>query len=325
METIKELLTQRAISNSTKKLYIKKLEMLHKSLGVEGEDNYDFLKDTDRTLEWINQFSSAKRRSLLNSAMVGISPASKTIIPEDVAETYQFYRDKMLAEGLKYSKEKEEQKKTETESKNWATMIELKRVLKTYAQQLKIKKIGISSPPTKSKDIETLQKLLVGLLYTTQNPRRLEYGNMTRINEDDYFKLPQDERENNNYIVKKSTFKMYFSFGDVKVKDPLKRSLKVDINKTLLNIIRIWYKTTPNATSFLLTNQGNRQCCNGLSKMLIQRVFEPTGRDVGASMIRKIYHSEKAKNDRSLKEKMEIAETMNHSAQTAELHYVKKD
>ena len=33
METIKELLNQRTIADSTKKVYIKKLEMLHKGLG----------------------------------------------------------------------------------------------------------------------------------------------------------------------------------------------------------------------------------------------------------------------------------------------------
>ncbi len=71
METIKELLNKRTIADSTKKVYIKKLEMLHKGLAVDGwGDDFGFIKDTDRTMEWINQFNSAKKRTLFNACMV---------------------------------------------------------------------------------------------------------------------------------------------------------------------------------------------------------------------------------------------------------------
>ena len=322
METIKELLNQRQITDGTKNLYLKKLEMLHTALS-EGEDNYDFLKDTDKTLEWIAQFNSAKRRSLLNSAMVGISPASRTDIPEDVADIYKIYQDKMLGETTKYEEGKSEQTKSDREGANWATIKDLQKVLKTYSAVLRVKGINNKNPPTRKDDIQTLQKILVGSLYLMHPPRRLEYGEMMRINEKDFNALDTDVKERNNFIVSKSKFKMYFSFGNTKVKTTT--SLKIDLHKDLVKIVRLWYSATPTAQSFLLTRNGEPQNCNGLSHFLISQVFEPTGKKIGAGMIRKIYLSEKYKDDTPLKEKQELGKLMNHASTTADLHYIKKD
>ena len=323
METIKELLNQRTISQSTKRVYIKKLEMLHKGLGVEGADDFGFIKDTDKTMKWINQFNSAKKRTLYNACMVGLSPASKTSVPEDVAKEYKFYSDSAKDENVRIGEIKMGQKKTQTEEDNWTTMKELKMVVKTYANALKVKGLGINSPPKKEGDINMLQKLLVGGLYTLQLPRRLEYGNMVRINHEDYSALDTDVKERNNFIVNKTKFKWYFSFGDVKVKQ--QKEQIIPLHKDLVKLVKIWYASTPNQDSFLLTRRGEPQCCNGLSHFIRNNVFEPTGKIIGASMIRKIYLSEKYEGDTSLAEKMETAELMNHSVATCDLHYTKKD
>jgi len=343
METIKELLNKRTIADSTKKVYIKKLEMLHKGLGVEGTDDFGFIKDTDRTMEWINQFNSAKKRTLFNACMVALSPASRTIIPEDVAKEYKFYSDAAIDENKAIGEVKMEQKKNEKEDDNWATMKELKRVLKTYANALKVKGFSIESPPKTNGDINTLQKLLVGSLYIMQPPRRLEYGNMVRINHEDYSAMDNDKKNQNNFIVMKTKYKWYFSFGDVKVKQ--QKAQIVPLHKDLVKLVKMWVRATPDAPllppvkcdfgsgcecldwgrSFLLTRSGQPQSSNGLSHFIRNNVFEPTGKMIGAGMLRKIYLSEKYAGDTPLAEKMETAELMNHSVSTADLHYTKKD
>jgi hypothetical protein len=322
METIKELLNKRTIADSTKKVYIKKLEMLHKGLGVEGTDDFGFIKDTDRTMEWINQFNSAKKRTLFNACMVALSPASRTIIPEDVAKEYKFYSDAAIDENKAIGEVKMEQKKNEKEDDNWATMKELKRVLKTYANALKVKGF-IPSPFSTNGDKNTLQKLLVGSLYIMHPPRRLEYGNMVRINHEDYSAMDNNVKETNNFIVNKTKYKWYFSFGDVKVKQ--QKAQIVPLHKDLIKIVKLWYASTPDAISFLLTRSGQPQSSNGLSHFIRNNVFEPTGKMIGAGMLRKIYLSEKYAGDTPLAEKMETAELMNHSVSTADLHYTKKD
>ena len=324
METIKELLNERDITDSTKNLYIKKLEMLHKGLGVEGDDNFRFLRDTERTLDWINQFKSSKKRTLLNACMAGLSPASKTSIPEDVATAYKFYSEETRAENKIITNTKSEQKMTEREGENWATTKDLKKVLKTYYNALVVKGVStIGNPPTKRNDIETLQKYLVGSLYIKHPPRRLEYGNMIRISHDDYSALDDEIRNSTNFIVTKSKFKWYFSFGNTKIKT--EKAQIVPLHKDLVKLVKMWYATTPDATSFLLTRNGDPQTSNGLSHFMINRVFEPTGKLIGATMIRKIYLSEKYAGDTPLLEKMNTASLMNHSPSTADLHYVKKE
>ena len=334
MESIKEHLKQREISQSTVLLYVKKLEMLHDGLGIKNNwEDFSFLMDTDRTIAWINQFNSAKRRTLLNAAMVGLSPASKKNIPVEVEKEYDIYRKTMMKEGKTVSDNKITQQKSVKEDLNWTTIKDLNRVLKTYANALKIKGFNIKNPPTKNTDINILQKLLVGSLYLLQPPRRLEYGIMKTINEKEYSNLDTSILENNNYIVTKSKFKMFFSFGKTKVKrKPDERVQKIDLNKNLVKLVRFWFATInllpkPNGieNSFLITRELKPQSANGLSKFLINNVFEPTGKLVGASMVRKIYLSEKYKDDTPLLEKMKVAELMNHSASCGEMHYVKKN
>ena len=273
-------------------------------------------------MEWINQFNSAKKRTLFNACMVALSPASRTIIPEDVAKEYKFYSDAAIDENKAIGEVKMEQKKNEKEDDNWATMKELKRVLKTYANALKVKGF-IPSPFSTNGDKNTLQKLLVGSLYIMNPPRRLEYGNMVRINHEDYSAMDNNVKETNNFIVNKTKYKWYFSFGDVKVKQ--QKAQIVPLHKDLVKIVKLWYSSTPDATSFLLTRSGQPQSSNGLSHFIRNNVFEPTGKMIGAGMLRKIYLSEKYAGDTPLAEKMATAELMNHSVSTADLHYTKKD
>ena len=281
MEAIKNELNKRPVTDSTKSLYIKKLEMLREGINEEWADlpeGFTFLTDSDKVLEYISQFKFAKKKSLLNAAMVGLYPASKIVIPENVElddkqEAYKIYRDLNLSMGKDDKKANIEQMKTLKESDKWTTMKQLEKVRNKYARELKKK--GYTQKTTQFRDKldkETHQKLLVSTLYTTQPPRRLEYGNMSRIDEKDYFKLDAKDKENNNYIVTKNRNKKYFSFGDVKVPDPDNRVLKIPINKVLNGVINTWFSLT-DGDSFLQNSRGDRQTSNGLSKFLIQKVF----------------------------------------------------
>ncbi len=352
METIKEKLNNRNITDSTKSVYLKKLQMLQE--GLEQKD-FNFLKDTDKVITWVNQFKFAKRKSLLNSAMVGLSPASKKDIPDDVKDAYGVYRDLVINMSAEEKETKKEQKKNLKESEKWRTMKDLENIRDHYGKQLKKK--GYNQKTTEWKDPadrHLLQKYLVATLYTTQPPRRLEYGNMKRIREEDYFLESQEERESNNYIVVKNKRNKYFSFADVKIPDPDNRIVKIPINKVLNGVINCWFNLTGEGEgwawvkflnpcdgvkrkaktnkckngsikqqSFLQDFNGDPMTSNKLSKYIIQKVFAEHG--IGVGMIRHIYLSEKYENDTPLKEKEETAKMMNHSVGTAELIYVKKD
>jgi hypothetical protein len=345
LEDLKIQIGTRDITESTRNLYFNKLVMLHngypgphkikRSIERSAERYCNFLHDHEQVLNWIDQFSASKQKALVNACMVGLSPSSKIHIPEKNRDAYDIYRNVLLEIGKVDRNNMSAQLKNKKESDNWTTMKELNRIRMVYGKDIKSRGYNTSSNWNNTKDVDTLQKWLIASLYTTQPPRRLEYGNMWRINEQQYFKLSQEMRENNNYIVTKTLNKKYFSFADVKVPDPDERIIKIPINSGLNSIIRLWFNATHCDAHdgggsrvempFLLNKSGSNLTSNGLSKMLINNVFEPSGKRIGAGMIRHIFLSEKYKNDTPLKDKEELGKLMNHSAGTAELIYSKKD
>mgnify|MGYP003678435972 CR=1 FL=1 len=101
-------LSKRNVTNSTKMLYLRNIKMLVEHF---KKDNLDFLKDVGKVLIYINQFKFAKKKSLINSAMVGLSPESKTSIPEENQEAYGKYRDIIISLSKIEKADKSEQLK----------------------------------------------------------------------------------------------------------------------------------------------------------------------------------------------------------------------
>ena len=83
-------------------------------------------------------------------------------------------------------------------------------------------------------------------------------------------------------------------------------------------------QTKGGSTSFLLNSRGKALTSNGLSKFLLNKVYESTGKKVSANMLRHIFLSDMYKGETPLSEKKRIAQLMNHSLATAELIYTKK-
>ncbi len=322
MENFKELIKQRGIKENTQKVYTKRLEELLDNLNDKKHDSLDILKNTDKILAYVNQFKFGKKKSFINACMAGLSPASKISVPEENLGFYKVYYTEMNNINKYERKVSEEQIKTKRQQDNWASIADLEKIRDDYGKLLKKKKYNSASMEFKEdRDRSLMLKYLIASLYTMLPPRRLEYGNMKRVNEHEYFVLSNEVRENNNYCVVKNRNKKYFSFGDVKSPDPDNRIVKIDIPKKLNNIINMWFNLT-DSESFLVTSHGMPMTSNALSTFMIRYVFP---KNIGASMVRHIYLTEKYKNESSLKEKQELATKMNHSVNTQNLYYIKKD
>ncbi len=325
MENFKELIKKRGIKEATQKVYTKRLEELLDNLNDKKHDSLDILKNTDKVFAYINQFKFGKKKSFVNACMAGLSPASKISVPEENLGFYKVYYTEMNNINKYERKVSEQQIKTKRQSDNWASMADLEKIRDDYGKLLKKKKYNSASKEFKEDgDRSLMLKYVIASLYTILPPRRLEYGNMKRINEHEYFVLSNQTREDNNYCVVKNKNKKYFSFGDVKSPDPDNRIVKIDIPKKLNNIINMWFNIT-NSESFLVSAQGIDMTTNALSTIIRHSVFPNNGNPIGASMIRHIFLTEKYKNESSLKEKQELATQMNHSVGSQELYYIKKD
>jgi len=325
MENFKELIKKRGIGEATQKVYAKRLEELLDNLNDKKHDSLDILKDTDKVFAYIDKFKYGKKKSFLNACLAGLSPESKMSVPPENLDLYKIYGIQIQNINKYERKLNEQQIKTKRQEAKWTTMAELEKIRDDYGNLLKKKKYNSASKEFKEfSDRSLMLKYVIASLYTMLPPRRLEYGNMKRINEHEYFALSNATRENNNYCVVKNKNRKYFSFGDVKVPDPDNRIVKIDIPKKLNNIINMWFNIT-DSESFLITSHGMDMTSNSLSTFIRHYVFPNEGGGAGASMIRHIFLSEKYEGEKGLQEKKELATQMNHTVGTQELYYIKKD
>jgi hypothetical protein len=324
MEKLNEQLSHRNIAGSTIKMYIARIKILKKAIDPNGDsDSLDFLKDSDKVIKYVNTLAFAKKKISYTACMAALSPESKDTVPKEVLEQYTLYRKQLLDLNKELFAEKSKQLKTSREEENWLDWKDILKLQALYKKKIKDRGYNQSTEGSKSEaDKELMQKLLVISLYTLHPPRRLEYGTMIRISETNYNNLDIVDKQSHNYIVSTNKKKVrYFSFGDVKSNN--KSIIRIPINNELNKIINMWFNMST-SSSFLTNTRGDPQTSNGLSKFIIDKVFDYTDKKVGANMLRHIFLTNKYKNDTALKDKLDTAKMMNHSPATADLYYIKK-
>jgi len=207
------------------------------------------------------------------------------------------------------------QKKTSKQQKNWATIKELRGVLRLYEKELRDEKVFQSSGTLPKKLMEKLKYYVTGMLYLSGDdnpPRRLEYGNMRVIKKAAYEKLSAKEKEDNNYLVIQGRNKKIFHLGNYKTSNTY-GSLQIPVGKALNKVLNVWLRFHDG--TYLLSNGSNNPLTGSQMTKLLYQVFQPIGKQISASMLRHIYLSEKfpAQNI----EKAETAMLMSHSVEEA--------
>jgi hypothetical protein len=207
------------------------------------------------------------------------------------------------------------QKKTSKQQKNWATIKELRGVLRLYEKELRDEKVFQSSGTLPKKLMEKLKYYVTGMLYLSGDdnpPRRLEYGNMRVIKKAAYEKLSAKEKEDNNYLVIQGRNKKIFHLGNYKTSNTY-GSLQIPVGKPLNKVLNVWLRFHDG--DYLLSNGSDNPLTGSQMTKLLYQVFQPIGKQISASMLRHIYLSEKfpAQNI----EKAETAMLMSHSVEEA--------
>ena len=202
---------------------------------------------------------------------------------------------------------------------------DLLKINKKYKNEVRRMGITLNCLQVKEKfKLQLLQRYLVSSLYLYSPPRRCEYADMEIVSKSKYDSLPQDSRENNNFLVVsgRTATKKFFSFGNYKNRKTMGLQ-KISIKKDLNSVLNLWLKHNP-TKHFLLDSRGKKMSRNSLSKYLY-KVFESAGVNISSNMLRHIYLTEKYGHESSYKEKQEDAEAMAHSVQVQQQHYVKKN
>jgi len=314
-EIKKEINEKRDLRESSLKAYASNMNKLHKLMFDKEIQNLDFLKNKKEVMKTIENKKLSTRKTYLAAIVVTLMAFDKN---EDLIK---YYRDEMEDLAKQFSANMEEQKKSETQDKNWVSLSALRKVMRKYRNELNQKGIFKKEPnDLTNKEFDLLQKWIVASLYILDEnpPLRNDYI-MTVISNKEYDKLSEKEIENNNYMVVKSRNNKMFSLGEYKTSGKYGTKI-IPVGKKLNSALNIWLKFNTSG-HLLLNSKKEPMTANGLTKYL-QKTFAVTGKNISSSMIRHIFISDKfpAQN----KEKEEVAEKMAHSVNQQTL-YSKKD
>lgn len=322
---IKVIKENRRISDTSISIYRKNLEKLSRDITGSSYSGSSFLKkDYKKIIKLLEEKSLSTRKNYLAVILVALSPKGRGKYAKGNEKTAANYTAYLKTLHEQYVSQIEGQRKSDKEKGKWATMEDLEKVRRKYGNA--IKKIGYNQSRTELKKqkrhMDLIQKYVVASLYLLHPPRRNSYANMKVIDSAAFNKLPQAEKDSNNYLVNVSRNSKFFSFGDYKTKKVMGVQ-KIQVEKQLNSVLNLWLKfnTTEN---LLLDSKGNKMTANGLTKLLY-KVFEPTGKKISSSMIRHIFLTEKYGNESAYKEKKDDADMMAHSVDTQQKVYVKKD
>lgn len=284
-ELIKE--DRPAISQSSINTYLSNL----KSLGITTQPQTEKLHDVEGIIESISKHKVSQQRNLISAIMIILRANNMR------KHTYELYRQKLYDLGLIYSKEINENKKTEVQEKNWIKIDELKKITK------KMLKKNVN------------QKSLIAALYSFQPPVRLDYYNMKIVGKD------EETNDKQNYLVVYNTRRKEFIFNDFKTAHKYNQVV-VKINPAINRILNKFLKQNPNREYLLQQKNGNPLTRNGLGRML-PRIFKETGKEVSINIIRHCYISENTDLE-MLKSAKDLAKNMMHSS-GVQMSYAKNE
>jgi hypothetical protein len=293
--------------------YITSLRSLYKTLNpdtfMDTQLSTDFLKDKKKIMDTIKDRKITSKKNILTSIIVALSSDTKK---DD--KLLEFYQEELKKLSIKYSSFLESQSKTETQEANWITYDEFIEVINKLLTEVKSEGIHKKEKLTRS-EFNVLQRYVILSFYQVFHFRN-DVANMKVITKENYDKLEEDKRLNNNYFVKDN--KKYIiklnQFKNVKRIGPK----SFDVPEKLGKISKLWLRHNTSGFLFTMNNGRDPLSANGITKLL-NSIFKKyaDGKSIGSSMLRHISISEKMKDQPTIKEKQEeskeIEDTFMHS------------
>ena len=315
MDELKQkIMASRKLREASIKTYLVNIKKLHQRMGKEGDvTSLDFLKDYDAVMRTIKDTKLSSRKTALASIVVALSAYG-----DKYDAVLKKYRDDMYSDAAEYKKVIEGQRKSEREDKNWTSLKRLKSVLARMKKDLQERGV-FKRDELSRKEMGTLQQWVVGMIYIGDDknpPLRNDITPITVIDLKDYRDL-SEEALTKNHLVVQSRNKKFFSLGEYKTagKYGLKR---IDLGGRLNSVMNIWLKYN-RSKSLINNSKGEPMSPNGLTKLL-NKTFESTGKNIGSTLLRHIYITEKFPPTDTLNEKQAVADKMGHSTATQELY-----
>jgi hypothetical protein len=216
---------------------------------------------------------------------------------------------------------------SEKQKNNFVEYEKVEEMIKTMENEIRSK--GLK----KKENLNGKDKELL-MVYTLYNmliriPTRNDMSGQSLISKTAYNKLSDEEKKNNNYLVKEKN-KMFGVYNEYKTSKKYGEK-KIDIPKDLEKILNMYIKKTKKKMGDVLfvTSTGNPLSRNMISQLLMKTSKKYlNGASVSTTMMRKIVASKHFGPDSEfgkLKEKqIELAANMSHDVATMEKSYIKE-
>jgi len=308
MDTLREAIDEkRNIKSNSLNAYITSIKKLHQALEDKDYKNLDFLKDTDKVQEFLDNLKIATQKNYIASIIVSLDAQNQK---NKYDELIKKYREILDETNKKFAEDYESGHKSESQEKNWVSMKELKKVMNGYLNDIKEREL-FKKDELNKKQMALLQKWVIANLFLNEDnpPTRLDYD-MEIISKTEFDKLDDDEKKENNYLVITSRNNKMFSFNEYKTSGKYGQN-DVKVGKKLNSVLNIWLKYNK-TDSLLLNSKGEPLSANGLGKQ-IKSTFAPTGKNISVNMLRHIFLTEKYPNNND--EKGKDAKKMGHSVE----------
>jgi len=329
----RSLKTHRKSKDSSIRCYESNFLFMKKKFNVKSVITENWIsKNVDLVIDtYLNELANkkithAKFIAQLTCLLLTLSPKGRKQPKKKYEHLYNRVNDLVVKHNNDYAAKKSKQEKTEKEENNWVNHDDIVAYIKKN-EPIAIKAFKANKNKT---TFLNLQQMLIMRLYSDIPPRRLDYQNMTIMDYKSYNKMEQDEiRSSNLWVYHKQKSKgSFFSFG---VSLPKTQAYITDNDDAVIwncpkKIQKLIYllRTFKAEKSLLYNTKLKAINKSSLSKLITKAFKTAFNKNVGSSMLRKIYDSNKFKNDVPLEERIKIARMMNHSIMVSMTHYTKQ-
>ena len=297
---------------------------LNKLKKLFDTDNYDFLSDIEEVQEKLKDKAYTSRRNSYNAIIVLLMALNHDERYNKLIEKYDKIRNELNSQ---YDEEMSSGKISDKQSKNFVEYEKIQEMIKTMEKEIK-------SQGLKKKETLTGKEKELLMVYTLYNmliriPTRNDMAGQTLISKTAYNKLSDEDKKNNNYLVKEKG-KMFGVYNEYKTSKKYGEK-KIDIPKDLEKILNMYIKKTGKKMGDVLftSSTGNPLSRNMISQLLMKTSKKYlNGSSVSTTLMRKIVaskHFGEGSEFAELKEKQkELASKMGHSVATMEKSYIKE-
>jgi hypothetical protein len=259
---------------------------LNKLKKIFESDNWDFLSDPEKVNEALKDKAYTSRRNSFNAIIVLLMALNHDDKYTELIEKYDKMRNEL---NSKYDEEMSSGKISEKQKNNFVEYEKVEEMIKTMENEIK-------SQGLKKKENLTGKEKELLMVYTLYNmliriPTRNDMAGQSLISKTAYNKLSDEEKKNNNYLVKEKG-KMFGVYNEYKTSKKYGEK-KIDIPKDLEKILNMYINKTGKKMGDVLftSSTGNPLSRNMISQLLMKTSKKYLSASVSTTLMRKIVAS----------------------------------